>query len=116
MSNPSKIKFTKEIKIAAIAAVKHPSILKPRTNFETIISEKPLTKKRNNPKVITVIGRVKKIITGRMKELTRARTTAVNRAEIKFSTLNSRVKWPTKYMANAIAINLIIRIFMVIIY
>jgi len=64
--------------------------------------------------VIIVIGRVRKIMKGRMKEFTIASTTAARSAETKLSTLNSRVKFPTKYMASAIAINLKMRRFMVL--
>jgi len=47
----SKNIFTNEIKIAAIAAVKHPFILNFGTILETIIKHNPLTKKINSPKV-----------------------------------------------------------------
>lgn len=65
-----------------------PSTMKPGTKKVVILRTMALTTKMNNPKVITVNGKVKRSKIGFMKVLIIPSTIAASNAEVKESTLN----------------------------
>ena len=79
----------------ATEAVKHPSNLNLGTNFDTKRSINPFTKKRKIPKVIIVMGKVKKMKIGRITAFTKASTSADKKAVPNPSILYNFVMRPT---------------------
>ncbi len=64
-----------------------PSTMKPGTKKVVILRTMALTTKINNPRVMTVRGKVRRSKIGLMKVLIMPRTMAASRAEVKESTL-----------------------------
>lgn len=65
-----------------------PSTMKPGTKKVVILRTMALTTKINNPRVITVSGKVRRSKIGLMKVFIMPRTMAASKAEVKESTLN----------------------------